>query len=164
MEPSIEVAKAGFSKSLADCDPRLQAAFPLVRAEWRARHPTLDLRCDYTYRSPALQFELFKKGRAQDEHGNWVLVDRNARVTDKDGTFNRGEHNYYPSKAADVYVCEADTSRGSILWPLDKNHPDFHERNSLYLELGHLWEQHGLVSGATWKYAWKDAPHIQTPA
>lgn len=157
MEPPEAVAKAGFSKDLADADERIRTAFPRVRLDWRVAHPDLDLKVDYTYRSPALQLELFKKGREQDEHGNWVLVDRTKRVTDKDGTINKGEHNFYPSKAADVYIiCGAN-----ILWPLPKDNPGHEARAALYIELGHLWERYGIVAGATWKYAWKDEPHVQ---
>lgn len=158
MEPSEAIVKAGFSKSIDDCDQKIRDAFPLVRAEFCAQLGAgYDLRCDYTYRSPALQFELFKKGRTQDEHGNWILTNRLERVTDKDGTVKKGEHNFYPSKAADVYI----TKDGAILWPLQKDSPLYAERSALYIALGRIWEKHGLVSGATWKFAWKDEPHVQ---
>lgn len=158
MEPSPEVVKAGYSKDTRDCDQRIQDALPLVRAQFCEQNPGLDLKVDYTYRSPALQLELFKKGRKLDpESGQWVLVDKLLKVTDKDGTINKGEHNFYPSKAADIYI-----TRGTeILWPMPKDSPLFAERNALYVALGHIWEAHGIVSGATWKYNWKDEPHVQ---
>lgn len=158
MEPSPEVVKAGFSKDLADCDQRIQDAFPLVRADFIKLHPDLDLKIDYTYRSPALQFELFKKGRTLDQiSGQWVLTDRAQRVTDKDGVNSKGEHNFYPSKAADIYI-----RRGiNILWPLPKDNPEYTDRNALYEELGRLWERRDVTSGATWRFAWKDPPHVQ---
>lgn len=160
-EPSDAVVKAGFSKSLDDCEYAIRTAFPLVRAAFCTAYPPLDLRVDYTYRSPALQMELFKKGRTLDASGHWILTDRTMRVTDKDGTTNKGEHNFYPSKAADVYVMERD---GTILWPLPAAHPGYLERHAMYEALGHLWEAQGLVSGATWKFAWKDEPHVQLAA
>ncbi len=161
MEPSPDVVKQGWSKDIADCELQIQNAFPLVRDEFCAANPGLDLRVDYTYRSPAVQFELFKKGRSLDAaSGQWVLTDRLKRVTDKDGVVNKGEHNFYPSKAADIYICKGP----AILWPLDKDNPLYDERNALYVSLGHLWEKHGLVSGATWKYVWRDEPHVQVKA
>lgn len=161
VEPPDVVVKAGFSKNLADADPQIQIAFPRVRLDWRNLHPDLDLKVDYTYRGPASQLELFKKGRAQDPNtGNWILVDRTKRVTDKDGTINLGEHNFYPSKAADVYiVCGTN-----ILWPLPKDNPGYAARAALYVELGRLWERYGLVSGATWAFSWRDEPHVQIAA
>lgn len=149
--PSAAVEKAGFSKSLDDCDHHIRAVYFDARNDFRAMNPDLDLKVDYTYRSPALQFELFKKGRALDQaSGQWVLTDRTQRVTDKDGVNSKSEHNYYPSRAADIYITRGD----KILWPSSEN-------NALYIELGHIWELHGLVSGAIWKFAWKDMPHVQ---
>ncbi len=158
MEPSPEVLKAGFSKSLDDCDQRIRDAFPLVRKEFCASFPGHDLRVDYTYRSPAVQFELFKKGRSLNPAtGQWELTDRLKRVTDKDGVVKKGEHNFYPSKAADIYI----TVSGTILWPVPKDSPNYNDVFSLYVALGHIWGKHGVMSGAVWPYAWKDEPHVQ---
>lgn len=157
IEPSEAVVKAGFSKSLDDCDQRIRDAFPLVRAAFCQSNPGHDLHVDYTYRSPALQFDLFKKGRTQDATGQWVLTNRAERVTDKDGTVKKGEHNYYPSKAADIYIVVADGSqeRGfRILWGTTP------EEQSLYLDLASLWKLHGVASGALWP-SFKDWPHVQ---
>lgn len=157
MEPSEAVAKAGFSKSLEDCDLQIQKAFPLVKSAFCAAHPELNLRVDYTYRSPALQFELFKKGRVLDiASGEWILVDTALKVTDKDGVVKKGEHNYYPSKAADIYITHED----KILWPNRKDAAV----TTLYEELGALWVAQSLISGATWKHDWKDDDHVQVAA
>lgn len=160
-EPPDIIIKLGFSKSLDDCDKRIRDAFPIIETEFCSVYgPGYGLLCDYTYRGPLLQFDLFKKGRSQDASGQWVLTDRTARVTDKDGTVNKGPHNFYPSRAADVYA----TKDGKILWPLPNDNPLYAERSALYVALGRIWEKHGLVSGATWKYAWKDDPHVQLPS
>lgn len=151
IEPSEAVKKAGFSKSLDDCDALIQAAYPLVRAEFIARHPNCDLHVDYTYRSPGLQFELFKKGRELDTAtGQWVLTDRSARVTDKDGTIKKGKHNFYPSKGADIYI----TRDGKIIWGVNP------EEQALYIELANIWKAHGITPGALWT-TFKDWPHVE---
>lgn len=152
------VARAGFSKSLEDCDQAIQVAFPLVRDEFCAAHPGLDLHVDYTYRSPALQFDLYKKGREQDPATDqWILKDRAARVTDKDGTIRVGKHNYYPSKAADIYIKRADGSQPTgykILWGTNP------EETTLYVALAEIWKKHGVASGALWT-SFKDWPHVE---
>lgn len=149
-EPSEEVAKAGFSKSLDDCERAIREAFPLVEAEFCAAHPDLCLHVDYTYRSPATQFELFKKGRTEDATGQWVLTNRAERVTDKDGTVKKGKHNFYPSKAADIYIKRGD----KFLWGTNP------EEQALYVMLAEVWKNHGIASGALWN-TFKDWPHIE---
>jgi peptidoglycan L-alanyl-D-glutamate endopeptidase CwlK len=54
------------------------------------------------YRSPEKQFEYFKKGRALDQHGNWVVVNKRNVITNIDGYKIIGKHNYYPSIAVDI--------------------------------------------------------------
>lgn len=157
-EPPADIAAQGFSKSLDDCDQRIRDAFLLVRLEFCRNNTGHDLHVDYTYRAPALQFELFKKGRTLNaETGQWELTDRAARVTDKDGTIKKGEHNFYPSKAADIYIVAADGDepRGfRILWGSTP------EEQALYVALAYIWKAHGIASGALWA-SFKDWPHVQ---
>ena len=56
----------------------------------------------YGERTPTEQFELYKQGRKQDANGKWVIVDKSKVVTYKDGTTNKSNHNYSPSKAVDA--------------------------------------------------------------
>ena len=140
----------GWSKDISDCHSSIQQAFPRVKTAWDAAHPDMPLRVDYTWRSPAIQFELYKKGRALT-NGAWVVVDPKQVVTEKDGFKDPGQHNVYPSQAADIYI----TKGGQILWGQKP------EETPLYVELGRLWEKEGLVSGMTWKYHWKDPDHVQ---
>ena len=150
--PDAETAARGWSKSISDCHELLRLAFPPVNQDFCAAHPDCTLKVDYTWRSPALQFELFKKGRAQIG-GRWVVVDKSQVVTDKDGT-DLSHHNIYPAAAADIYIVQG----GRILWPDSSNQAVC----SLYTELGHMWEQRGLISGATWKYTgFHDWDHVQ---
>lgn len=148
----------GWSKSLEDADPRLRAAHPLVRSAWCARYPARDLHQDYTWRSAAFQFELFKIGRAL-RGGIWVVVDKSKVVTSKDGS-KPSRHQSYPAQAMDVYY----TQGGAIVWPpADENKsPAAEAERDAYRELGGLWQEHGLTSGALWPFNWKDWPHVQT--
>lgn len=135
----------GWSKDVSDCHEKIKAAYPSVLAQFVAAHPDCNLKVDYTYRGPALQMELYKKGR-QLLNNEWVVVDATQVVTQQDGTKVKSHHNTYPAQAADIYIVQ----NGKILWD-----------SPLYEELGHLWEKQGLISGATWKYQWKDKDHVQ---
>ena len=59
----------------------------------------IDFRIEYGHRTPAEQLELFKKGRKY-HNGKWVKVGKT--VTDKDGTYKKSKHNYFPSLAIDI--------------------------------------------------------------
>ena len=148
-EPSPEVAREGFSKHIGDCEQVLQDAFRDVRLEFCRLHPDYDLHVDYTWRGPVLQMALFQKGR-EWRNGEWVLVDPTKKVTDKDGTIKKGKHNFYPSKAADIYI----KLGRDILWGTDL------VQQALYVELAGLWKAHGVASGALWK-TFKDWPHVE---
>lgn len=141
-----DVKKQGWSKDIHDCHDRIRKAWPTVKSEWEQLHPGYSLKCDYTYRSPEFQFELYKKGRSLID-GKWVVTDPSKKVTDKDGK-NPSHHNVYPAQAVDVYILSPSKN---IIW----------ENPQLYTELGRLWEKHGLIAGATWKFNWKDYPHVQ---
>lgn len=55
----------------------------------------------YGTRTPAEQFELFKKGRS-NIGGIWVVTNKKDVVTYKDGTKEKSNHNYSPSRALDA--------------------------------------------------------------
>ena|SRR5579863_7616569 len=139
----------GWSKDLVDCHPALRKAFPIVQAQFEAQNSGYTLQLDYTYGSPTLQFTLFQEGR-QLENGQWIVVDQTKVVTDLDGTLHKSAHNTWPSQAFDVLIKQ----NGTILWAEGANIP-------LYQKLGQLFVDQGLVSGALWKYEWKDSDHVQ---
>lgn len=141
----------GWSKSLSDCHVRIQRAYPLVEAEFISTFPGYCIQRDYSYRSPEFQFELYKKGR-ELQNGVWVVVLKSQVVTDKDGK-TPSHHNVYPSQALDMYI----KKNGVVIWP-DEKKPDV---CAMYMALGNLWVKRGLVSGAVWKYTWKDWDHVQ---
>ncbi len=150
--PSPETLKAGWSKSIEDCHDNLRQVFPIVQARFLAKHPDLTMRCDYTWRSPEFQHKLFEKGRAFAD-GEWKIFDKSQVVTYVDGTVKRSHHNPYPSQALDFIIFR----NKKPLWGT-KDKP---ENFALYVEIGKMFEEHGLISGATWKYNWKDAGHLQ---
>jgi hypothetical protein len=141
----------GWSKDLVDCHPTLRKAFPIVQAQFESQNPGYTLKLDYTYRSPALQFQLFQEGR-QLENGSWIVVDQDKVVTDLDGTLHKSAHNLFPSQAFDCLIVKDNV----ILWAED-NSPQI----ELYKKLGQLFVDQGLISGALWKYTWHDWDHTQ---
>lgn len=149
--PAADVLARGWSKSISDCHPRIRAAWPIVQQAFIAAHPDCTFRVDYCWRSASFQLELFKLGRSLVD-GQWVVTDKSKVVTDKNGD-EPSFHQTYPAAAADIYVVRG----GLIVWP--NEHDD--AVCALYTELGHLWEQQGLVSGAVWRWKWRDWDHIQ---
>lgn len=142
-----------WSKDLVDCHPTLRKAFPIVKALFEAQNPGYTLKLDYTYRSPTLQFTLFQEGR-QLENGQWVIIDKTKVVTDLDGTLHKSAHNLFPSQGMDILIVH----NGQILWA--EGGPDS-AQIQLYKKLGQLFVDQGLISGALWKYDWKDSDHVQ---
>lgn len=55
----------------------------------------------YGYRNPTYQFQLFKKGRTLIK-GKWVITNKGAVVTYKDGTTEPSKHNKIPAEAVDA--------------------------------------------------------------
>ena len=81
-------------ENLGTCHQDLQTVFYEVVKNF-------DCSVVYGYRSPEIQFELYKKGR-ELINGKWVLVDKKKRVTNCDGIDIKSNHNTFPSMAADV--------------------------------------------------------------
>jgi len=67
------------------------------------RESQIDFGISEGYRSPEAQFILFKKGRKLID-GIWVVVNEKEVVTNIDGYTLKGNHNYYPSLAVDIFV------------------------------------------------------------
>lgn len=61
----------------------------------------------YGTRTPAEQFELFKKGRKL-VNGKWVIVNKSQVVTYKNGVNTKSNHNYSPSRAVDAMPFPVD--------------------------------------------------------
>ena len=66
----------------------------------------------YGYRSPAIQFDLFKKGRKL-EKGIWIIENKNIVVTYKDGYEKLSKHNSNPSDAIDVVPYPIEWNNGN---------------------------------------------------
>ena len=76
----------------------------------------------YGHRDPSLQFELYKKGRLKEDDGKWVIFDKSKVVTYCDGTKNKSDHNYTPSRAVDA-----------VPYPID-----WKDTNRMYYFAGHV--------------------------
>lgn len=133
------------SRDLADAHPVLAERVRLVQARFPEIRPSHELHLTCVYRSPAEQFELYKKGRRLDEDGKWYLQDRGKRVTNADGVTAISKHNMQPARAVDVVVVLA----GKYLWAEEEYEP-----------LGPLAIEVGLVWGGTWP-RFRDLPHLE---
>ena len=142
----VQVKTQGWSKDIKDCTAILQTAWAAVHDEFIAKHPDLTLRTDYTWRSPELQQQLFEKGRTLVK-GAWVVTDKSKVVTQ----LQKSHHSTYPAQAFDFIIFR----NGQPIWATDKS------GQALYVEAGNMFSPYGVVSGATWKYNWKDWDHIQ---
>lgn len=82
------------------------------KAKLKSAHPDLQLLFNevvqhfdntivYGYRSPALQFQLFRQGRKY-ENGIWVKDPESYTITNCDGYEILSKHNYNPSLAIDA--------------------------------------------------------------
>lgn len=138
------------SKKIEDCHILIRQAFPFVLNKFKELNPNCDLKVDYTYRSPEDQLELFKKGRIF-KNEQWVVVNPKLIVTQDDGTIKKSHHNVYPSQAADIYIVR----NGGLLFGQSEDEME------LYKQLGELWGNQNLISGAIWKFQWKDPAHVQ---
>ena len=99
------------------------------------------------HRTPADQFELFKKGRALKD-GKWVVTNKKEIVTDKDGYIKRSRHNYLPCTAIDIGLFDAQNK----YIPEATAYQFVSEGKSLHFDWGGDWKT--LV----------DQPHLQIAA
>ena len=144
-----DILKQGWSKSIEHCNKKLQDAYNYALPKFLGAHPSLGARCDYTWRSPDFQRELYARGR-KFENGVWTIVDPKIIVTQN----LVSHHNPFPASAFDFIIF-----RGKIpLWITKEN---AQEVIALYKKFGTFCQEKGVVSGALWKFTWKDWSHIQ---
>ncbi|MFN0030789.1 MAG: M15 family metallopeptidase [Flavobacteriales bacterium] len=98
------------------------------------------------YRSPAEQFELFKKGR-HFVNGIWVKKPGGATVTNIDGFRKKSNHNYLPCVAIDIGLFS-----GNQYLTNSPHYKHVHAGAKAY----------GLEWGGNWK-KFVDQPHIEIP-
>ncbi len=96
-----------------------------------------------SYRSPAEQFELYKKGRKL-VNNKWVKI--GPVVTDKDGYLKLSRHNYLPAVAFDFGIFKGDQYLGE----------------SKYYSNVQRGEKYGLFWGGNWSTL-VDRPHLEIP-
>jgi hypothetical protein len=97
------------------------------------------------HRTPAEQFEIFKKGR-QFRNGKWVKV--GTTFTGLDGFAKKSRHNFLPAQAVDIILIQPN---GKIL----EAGPQEKKIESGAAKFGFDW-------GGNWK-GFQDMPHIEIP-
>lgn len=150
------------SRKIEDCHDYLAARWPVLQRRYKDETGK-DLFLTSTYRSPAVQFQLWRQGReiagppcVHDGHvrgiGNCSEHPLGLTVTRIDGKSMLSNHNYYPSRAFDVCVDkDPDITKVAVSWD-----------QKFYEPLVAIAEATGLVSGGSWK-TWQDWPHIEMP-
>jgi peptidoglycan L-alanyl-D-glutamate endopeptidase CwlK len=124
---------------------RLRTCHPDIQKVMNEAIKHYDFTILFGYRTPAEQFELFKKGRTLVGK-EWKKT--GATVTDKDGTKKVSNHNFNPSKAIDIAP-----------FPIDWNNIN------RFLEMAKVVKKAAetvgvkIVYGGDWKM--KDYPHFE---
>lgn len=119
----------------------LQAVLDAVKAKLPAGHTA---RLISAHRTPADQFELYKKGRTF-RNGSWVKT--GPVVTNLDGFVKKSRHNDFPATAFDVGIFN-----GNTYITADTPYKHVKEGTRFGLDWGGNWT--GLV----------DRPHLEIPA
>jgi peptidoglycan L-alanyl-D-glutamate endopeptidase CwlK len=70
-----------------------------------------DFMISFGHRSPAIQLDLYKKGREYID-GKWVVTEPKKVVTHRDGLKVKSKHNYNPSLAFDIAILV----EGKVTW------------------------------------------------
>jgi len=140
-----------FSKAskekLETCDPELQTLFNYV-IKYK------DCTVVFGERTPDEQFDLYRKGRKYINN-KWVITDKSAVVTYKDGHLEKSKHNFKPSKAADV-----------VPYPsLYSDEKELLEFGGFVMGVATMLKAYNAIDkditwGGNWK--WKDYAHYQT--
>lgn len=93
-----------YSKNSLD---KLQTTHPDIITIFQEVIKIFDNVIVYGYRSPAVQFELYKKGRSLI-NGKWSITDKSKVVTYKDGINEKSKHNFDPALAVDAIPSPAN--------------------------------------------------------
>ncbi len=138
------------TKQLATCERDLQTLCnTMIRY--------IDFCVVYGHRTKEVQFQLYREGR-EFKDNRWIISEEKKVVTYMDGTEKKSMHNYFPSKAVDIYP-----------YPWPKSLPD------QQIAMAHLvgfakalacqLKIQGVISSEfEFGYDWKnpyDPPHIQ---
>ncbi len=114
------------------------------------------------HRPPEDQFELFKKGR-KEQDGKWVIASKGKVVTYKDGYERKSKHNENPSHAVDVVPYPVD-------WK-DERRMDYFA--GFVMAIAKIFKNKGIIDhdvvwGADWNdntilndHKFIDRPHFQ---
>ncbi len=132
--------------------PILRGASEPLLISLRAALPVgMTARVISMHRTPAEQFELFKKGRAF-QGGKWVVVDKPKIVTGKDGYVNLSRHNTLPCTAMDIGLFTTNNA-GKEIYLGETVH---------YNKIGPAAATIPLDWGGNWT-SLVDKPHVEIP-
>ena len=105
------------NKKLYTCHQDLQQGFYTIREAVRTNHPGYDAKIIFGHRTPAEQFEMFKRGREllplSSGGYQWTGIEGEKTVTGADGYRVLSAHNSMPSMAMDLVVLD---SKGRAVW------------------------------------------------
>jgi hypothetical protein len=132
--------------------PILHAALPAILSEIKNNLPdgwNTGVDSQGVHRTPAEQFEIFKKGRRFDPNtGTFVKIPGESTFTPLDGFNRKSRHNFLGAQAVDIILFRPD---GSVL----KAGPE--ER-----QIATGADKFGLTWGGRFKKT-QDMPHIEIP-
>jgi hypothetical protein len=103
------------SKTILDCCPELQQAWPKILAFVAKKHKGYRVQIVETHVPPEEQQQRFNQGR----NGLGEVVRVESIVTDFDGTEAISLHNYYPSKALRFRILNPDNEEVHALHVYD---------------------------------------------
>ena len=130
--------------------PILHARLDGILAEVKNNLPTgwkTGTALEGIHRTPGEQFAIFQKGRAFKD-GNWIVVDKDKKVTALDDYKKKSRHNYLPATAVDIVLFRPN---GEEL-----------ESGPQEQKIGKGAAKYDLEWGGNWQ-GWQDLPHIQIP-
>jgi hypothetical protein len=110
-------------------------------------------------RTDAEQLELFKKGRAQQPDGSWVVVDHNKVVTNVRSAAAGGKHG--KGEAVDLWIVGVDGQ--PLLYPKDYARAglaSMRDFDGVYAALGQVGKNVGLRWGGDWGRTWSNLDEL----
>lgn len=128
--------------------PSLHATISGILSEIKSKLPAgwnTQVSSEGVHRTPAEQFEIFKKGR-KFSNGKWVKV--GTTFTGLDGFAKKSRHNYLPAQAVDIILIKPN---GQVL----EAGPQEKKIESGAIKFGFDW-------GGNWQ-GFQDMPHIEIP-
>lgn len=145
------------SRDLRDAVPVLQAAVPLIIADYKMMFPNRSLICISVARTAVEQFELFKVGRViKVINGVWQVVYENPGeiITKMDGYRKKSKH------ITDEKTPFARAVDFGVI--INGKYLGGYKDIKLYEPIRDLAHKQGLIHGSDFPGKFKDWPHVET--